>query len=304
MRLFFNMMRVPNLAMIALTFLLLRYLVFFKVYNAYQYIPGGGSTNFLLMVITTLLIAAAGYISNDYFDVITDRVNKPGKLYIGKQVSAGSALAIAMMLSAIAIILSTWLSLRMRSYLPATLLMVALTVAWWYAVQLKKSFLWGNIAVSCMTAGTIAMAWLIEKQVSPVPAEVSGIISAIVVAISIFAFLLSMLREIVKDMEDMEGDRLIHCRSLPLRKGIGFTKTVLMLIAAFTFLLLSIAQFWLIRLGNNAAALWVIAGVELPLLYFVFSLKKATTKPNFHTLSTLLKCIMLGGLLTILAGQF
>jgi 4-hydroxybenzoate polyprenyltransferase len=298
------MLRVPNLLIIALTFLLLRYLVFMPVYNAYSIIPGMGSWHYLLMITSTILIAAAGYISNDYFDVVTDKVNKPDKQYIGRQITAGMALATALLLSFSALVFAIWLSVFMQSWLPAVLLLLALTVAWLYALNLKKSLLWGNIAVACMSAGTVIMVWLIESQVSQVSGEAFRIISSIIAAISIFAFLLSLLREIVKDIEDMDGDQLIHCKSLPIVKGIPFTKTILRFLTLLTILFLIIAQVYLVQFSRIIAVVWLLICVEIPLLYFMKSLKVAQLKTDYHKLSSLLKWIMLGGIGSIIAGQF
>jgi 4-hydroxybenzoate polyprenyltransferase len=304
MRAIVKMLRIPNLLIIAITLLLLRYMVFIPVYMNYLIVPGMENLQFLLMVVTTMIIAAAGYVSNDYFDVVTDRINKPQKLYIGNQFSQGTALATAVLLSLIAVILSFWLTWLLKNWLPSALLIVALFVAWWYAIRLKKSFLWGNIAVACMSAGTIVMAWLIEKQCLPLWDEVSGIINSIVTAISIFAFSLSLLREIVKDIEDIDGDKLINCRSMPIVMGIPFTKTILLIYTALTILLLIIAQVFLFRYSRVFAVIWVFICVEIPLLYFAFLLNKAHNKADFHRISTLLKFIMLGGIASIVAGQF
>jgi len=298
------MLRVPNLLIIALTFFLLRYLVFVPVYDFYGVVHDKGSLYFLVMVFTTVLIAASGYISNDYFDIVTDKVNKPEKQYIGTHVSPGSALTIAILFSILAISGSLWLCIILKSAIPGILLFTALIAAWWYAIQLKKSFIWGNIAVSCMSAGTIAMAWVIEKQNLIVPSKPSGIITLIIVAVSIFAFLLSVMREIVKDLEDMEGDRLINCRSLPIVKGVSTTKHVLILIEIILLGMLIITQIFLANFSAYLSILWLLAGVEIPLVYFSVLLKRATTKISFHQLSSFLKYIMLGGLLTLLAGQF
>lgn len=304
MRTIFNMLRVPNLLIIAFTFLLLRYFVFIPVYVAYSIIPGMQSLHYMLMITSTVLIAAAGYISNDYFDVVTDQVNKPEKQYIGLQVKPGAALSTSVLFSLIAVTLGIWLSIITQSLLPALLLFTALTVAWSYALKLKKSLLWGNIAVAGMSAGTIAMAWLIENQSSQVPDEPFRIITCIISAISIFAFLLHFLREIVKDIEDMEGDSMINCRSLPIVKGIPFTKTMLIVFSGITLLFLVIAQIYLARYAKNIALVWLLICVQIPLLYFIKSLTKANTKANYHKLSTLLKWIMLGGMGSIIAGQF
>jgi len=300
----FNMLRVPNLMIIAFTFLLLRYLVFIPVYGYYSLNAGMGGLYYLLMITATLLIAAAGYISNDYFDVATDRINKPGKHYIGIKIPAGSALAMALVLSLFALILAITLAISIQSFIPALLLLFALAVAWWYALKLKRSLMWGNIAVACMSAGTIAMAWIIEHQYSQVPDEAFRIITGIIAAISIFAFLLSLMREIVKDIEDIEGDSLIKCRSLPIVKGIPFTKTIVLMLSEITLILLLISQLYLLEFSKYAAALWLFIGVEIPLILFLVKLKKADEKFDFHKLSQMLKWIMLGGMGTIVAGQF
>lgn len=284
--------------------MLLRYMVFLPVFRAYSPMPLMGSLYFTLMVTATILIAAAGYIGNDYFDVATDRINKPDKQYIGNQISPASALAASILLSMVSVILAVWLTILIKSWLPATLLIVALMVAWWYAVRLKKSFVWGNVAVACMSAGTIAMAWLIEKQFSGIDDEPSSIITRIITAISIFAFLLSLMREIVKDIEDMEGDRLIGCRSLPLKKGIPFTKTILFVFAAVTFVLLASSQLYLMQYSRIVAVFWLLAAVEIPLLYFVKMLVASNSKADFHYLSSLLKWIMVSGMASTVAAQF
>jgi 4-hydroxybenzoate polyprenyltransferase len=256
------------------------------------------------MITSTILIAIAGYISNDYFDVLTDKVNKPEKLYIDIYIPARIALLFALICSLLAMVVAIWLTWLLQSLYPVLLLFLALVVAWWYALKLKRSFLWGNIAVSGMSAGTIAMAWVIENDCSHVTEEPFGIITAIVTAISIFAFLLSLLREIVKDIEDMEGDKLINCHTLPLVKGIPFTKTFLTVIVWITFVLLLITQINLAQFSRFVAIVWLLIFVEIPLLYFIKSLKIAKTKSDYHLLSTMLKWIMLGGMGTIIAGQF
>ncbi|MEI8049162.1 MAG: geranylgeranylglycerol-phosphate geranylgeranyltransferase [Bacteroidota bacterium] len=303
MRVIINMLRVPNLLMIALLFFILRYLVFIPVYVAYSIKTGITNLHFQLMVVATILIASAGYIANDYFDVETDSINKPQKQYIGKQLTSGGTLAMALAFSLLAVILAFWLSVVAQSKVPAGLLLLALSVAWWYALRLKKSLLWGNIAVACMTSGTIVMAWLIEIQCSAVADEPYRIITGIVTAVSIFALLLSLIREIVKDMEDIEGDKLINCRSLPIVKGIPFTKRFLLICTAITFVLLIVAQVYLFQFSRIIAAIWLLVFVEIPLVYFALALKKAITRNDFHKLSTWLKWIMLGGFGAIAAGQ-
>lgn len=274
------------------------------VYARYSVSFGMDTLSFLLMVTSTILIAAAGYIVNDYFDIETDRINKPGKQSIDSRITPGTLLATSLLFSVIALILAIRLTLNLKIWIAEALLITALVVAWWYAVLLKKSLLWGNIAVSCMSAGTIAMAWIVESEASKSPAEASEHITRIIIAVSVFALLLSLLREIIKDIEDMEGDKLIKCRSLPIVKGIAFTKSALYIIAVITLILILVTQYLLLQSNKFTAAGWLLCFVQIPLIIFIRNLVKAKIKSDYHTLSTLLKWIMLGGLCTLVAGQF
>lgn len=304
MRTIVNMLRLPNLLIIAFTLLLIRHFLFIPVYHSAGILPVTTALQYRLMIVATMLIAAAGYISNDYFDVIADRVNKPRRQYIGTRISAASALAYAFILSTASVAIAAWLSVNMKSLIPLLILATALAVAWWYAARLKKSFLWGNIAVSCMSAGTIVMAWLIEQIGSNLPTQESKSISLIVIAVSVFAFLLSLLREIVKDLEDIEGDKMIGCHSLPITIGISSTRKTLYVLSAVTTALLIYTQAQLLHNSRVFAAAWLLMAVVVPMIYFVVLLGKSQSKKDFHKLSTLLKWIMLGGMLTLPAGHF
>jgi 4-hydroxybenzoate polyprenyltransferase len=304
MRTIVTMLRLPNLLIIAITFYMLRYLVFIPVYTTYSLLPGLGRVDYMMMVIATLMIAAAGYLSNDYFDIVADRINKPHKLFVGTRVAPGAALASSLLLSLFSVLIAIWISWHLKSWIPAILLLTALGVTWWYAIKLKRSFAWGNLAVACMSAGTIGMAWLTEYQAAFVPTEPGRIITGIVTAISIFALLLSLMREIVKDMEDVEGDRLIGCKSMPIVKGMAFTKNVLLLIGLITLGMLVVAQVYLFQFNKIIAAVWLFISVEIPLVGFASTLKKSESKQDFHRMSTLLKWIMVGGIASMVAGQF
>lgn len=304
MRYLFSMLRVPNLVIIALTFIMLRNLVFISVYSTINLTPWMSRADFFLMIIITLWIAATGYIINDYYDVVTDQINKPEKQYIGSKLSPASALASAITLSILSVFFALLLSWRLNSWHPAALLLSALGIVWWYALRLKRSFVWGNIAVAGMSAGTVAMCWILENHSGLISSASSAMITQIVTAISIFAFMLSLLREIVKDMEDMEGDKLINCRSLPIMKGISYTKNILYLIISTTIIFLLISQAYLFHFQKFISVAWLLISVEIPLLYFSVKLKKSESKTDFHNLSTMLKLTMLGGMLTMFAGQF
>ena len=297
------MLRLPNLLMIVVTYYLTRQLVFVPIYEHYNVSLRLDAVFFGFMTLATVLIAAAGYLSNDYFDIEADMVNKPEKMYIGNLVSPRSVFSIALLLSGISMAIAIWISIHQHSLMAVGLLLLALGVTWWYAKVLKRSFIWGNVAVACMSAGTIAMAWLIEMQGTGLPKEGVITIGNIVITISLFAFLLSLMREIVKDVEDMEGDRLIGCRSLPIVKGVRFTKAIVFVLLGVTLVLLAATQYKLSIQSRLLAAIWLFVAVDLPLVYFAFKLENARLKADFHSISSLLKWVMLGGMCSLIAGQ-
>jgi 4-hydroxybenzoate polyprenyltransferase len=303
MRFYFSMLRVPNLLIIVLLYVLLRYLVFVPVYETYSLTSQLTQAGFLLMVLSTVLTAAAGYLANDYFDVVTDRVNKPGKVYIGSRLTPGATLATALWFSLLSVATAILFACITRTLLPLLLLLTALGVVWWYAMRLKRSLFLGNLAVASMSAGTLLLAWVSEYTVTPVPVAVSQQLGLMVGGVSVFAFMLSLMREIVKDAEDQEGDRIIGCRSLPLVKGLPFTHRFLHLLNGLTFMLLIAAQIVLSYEGLIIVVLWLVAGVELPLVFFSLMLRRATVKADYHRLSILLKWIMLAGILSLAAGH-
>lgn len=304
MRLYFSMLRTANLLIIILTFLVLKHLVFVPIFDLYSVSEGLNYIQFSVMVTSTVLIAAAGYISNDYFDIQADLVNKPQKQYINRGMSAGKALAIAVLFSLFSILLSIWLSFTMHSMLPMLMLNTALIVSWWYAASLKRSMVWGNIAVSCLTAGTIVMAWIFEATCIQLPLQGSNYITLIVGAVSLFALLLTFIREVVKDMEDVEGDKVIGCKSLPIIKGSRYTKTVVYIVSFITIVLLASTQVLLLKQGFRVTTLYLMLFVELPIVWFMIKLRTTNNKAGFHYLSTSLKLIMLAGIFAVVVAQF
>jgi len=146
------------------------------------------------------------------------------------------------------------------------------------------------------------MAWISEIQVQQLDGS-TATTSLIVFGVSLFALLLTLIREIVKDTEDIEGDMLMKCKSLPIIKGIPTTRKVLVLLVIFTLFLLILAQIELIKNSFQLVAAWLFLFVELPLIGFIIKLKKAVEKADFHQLSVLVKWTMLGGISSLFISQ-
>jgi len=299
-----RLIRLPNLLIIALTLYCFRYLVALPYYS----IAGAGfqmdEISFALMVTVTMLIAVAGYLINDHYDREIDKINRPGRPSVSGSLPAASLPAMASLFSIASLAGMILLSIRMSSVIPALVLCTALITVWWYAMHLKKSLLWGNLAVAFMSSLTLGMAWLFEWMLMVRAATVSvdlNAISLIAFGITVFAFLLSLIREIIKDLEDLEGDRMFGCRSIPIVKGIRFTIRLVVILSMILFILLLVSQIYLIRHGMPVVAWWLAFAVEIPSGFFLYYLLHATARQDYHRLSSLLKWIMVGGIASMAA---
>jgi len=305
MRKILNIIRLPNLLILAFTLLAVRHLVFIPIFSHTGQTVHLTDFQYVVIIFITELITVFGYIINDLFDIETDTINKPEKVYIGKLVCHSKIVSILLILSILIFCCIGWISVELKSALPAILFLLAYMITTWYAMKLKKSFVWGNLAVASMSAGAIVMVWIFENIGSHESGNQNSylFISKIVAGIGILAFLLNLISEIVKDMEDETGDRRIQCRSLVIVKGIRFTKTLLVLLAIFMLTLLFITQFELLLYNKRLAVAWMAMGVQIPLLAFLIGLSRANKRTEFHNLSTLLKVIMFCGILTLLFAQ-
>lgn len=296
-----QMLRLPNLVIIALTLVLLKHLVLY-----YRLPDTLGSINFYLLLASTLLIAAAGYIINDWVDLPIDRINKPEKVYIGTWLGANATWWTSFSLSALALGIAVSLTFRMHSVWPLILLTLATGVVWWYAYILKRKLWWGNLAVSCMTSSTILMLWWLGRGMaayrSGVPFTLPGP-DWIMWGFGVFAFFTTLLREIIKDMEDVPGDLSAGCRSLPIVYGNSLTIGIIAGIGMFTLLLIGFSSWKLYQHSQALIALWLVMVCALPILYIMVRLPFMASRKALHHYSTLLKWVMVGGLLSPLVAH-
>jgi 4-hydroxybenzoate polyprenyltransferase len=295
----FKLLRLTNLVIIALTLYAFRYLVVLSYYGMSGTKFQMDNFSFGLMVMTTLFIAAAGYLVNDYFDLDIDRVNCPDKFSVNGTTSGRSLIINSVLFSSLSVIGIILLTIRLQSVIMTFVLLIALMAVWWYARILKRSYIWGNLAVSLMSAFTLGMAWFFEwilLNKAGIDLFETRAITEISIGICFFAFMLSLIREIVKDIEDMEGDSQFGCRSIPIIKGIPVTKKVVAILTFMLFLALLFSQYWLLRQNFQLVLIWLVPSVELPILLFLFRLRKANTVIEYHRLSLLLKWIMVGGI--------
>ncbi len=265
--------------------------------------------NFLLLCGSTMLIAAGGYIINDYFDIRIDAINKPDKVILERDIPRRLAIIVHSALNIIALGLAAMVAIP-AGHPEWLLLQLATTgLLWRYSTTWKRQFVIGNVVVALMTALTVVALIIYEPEVRQANVLIPGghtIISwahsLTLSAFSAFAFLLTWMREIVKDMEDYKGDDAEGCVTMPIRWGLlRSTRAVQALgCVSLAMLLLAVIALWKASYGWSWSAVYIMLLIVLPLAVWIFRLPKAATSVHYHKASTGIKLIMVSGVFSLL----
>jgi 4-hydroxybenzoate polyprenyltransferase len=235
--------------------------------------------NLFLISLSTILIAAAGYIINDYFDIKIDYINKPHRVIVGKDIKRRHAMAAHTLLNFAAI----FIGLLVHPII-ALINAISITILWWYSHTLKRKPFIGNFIVAFLTALCILLLaiyyrtneWLITMY-------------------AVFAFGLTLIREIIKDLEDLKGDANFGRRTIPVMWGIRKSKWLILgLSIGFILGLFLITQ----QLNNSQINTYFFIFL-IPMGYFIIKLMLSHTKRNFGFLSSFCKFLMLLGILSM-----
>ena len=301
-----ELIRMPNLLIIILTQFLLRYGILQAFLFKDQVARMSGILDFSILVGITVLIAAGGYLINDYFDDGIDSFNKPGQNRVGKEINRKPVIIAYIVVNAIAILAGFYLAYKVRSMNLGLIFPFISILLWFYSSRYKRMLFWGNFVVAILSSLVIFMVWYFEfLHLRLTPADFSKVIPDLketnlyFFAYGLFAFLVSFFREIIKDLEDLPGDKEYDCRTLPVVLGIRRSKSIVTVLIAFTVVLLAIAQ-WTFYNRGMMLAFWYFTGIiQLPLLFLVYKLYRAGNREEYHYLSNLCKLIMFAGVLSM-----
>jgi 4-hydroxybenzoate polyprenyltransferase len=296
---YIKLFRVKNLLMIALMQYIIRY-GFLKLQNV------GLALNdwmFALLVLATVLIAAAGYVINDVYDIETDEINKPGKNQIGKTISEEMGFNIFIGLNIVALIIGFYLSNKVMKTSFLGIFIISSMLLYLYATSWKKIAIVGNLIIALLTAFSvliIGMFDIIPAIYSENEALMKTLLS-ILFDYALFAFLVNFLREIVKDIEDINGDYNQGMNTLPILIGTQRTAKI----SAVFGLAIVCVLFWYINknLMDNGlliATIYGLIALVAPLVFFSIKIWSAKTQKEFHLMSSLLKLVIFLGILFIL----
>ena len=305
---FIKMIRLPNLFFIALTQFLFHITVLDTILLPLGLRPVLDGWDFLFLVIASVLIAAAGYIINDYFDINIDQVNKPKGNVVDAVVPRRWAMALHFVLSGMGLLFSAYISWRTGLWYILLGNFLCVLLLFGYSVSLKKKLLVGNIIIALLTAWVILILCIAEiriaTEVSPVVAEASNKIIRIGILYAAFAFISSLIREAIKDIEDLQGDQKYGCRTMPIAWGVNATKVYVAVWLVVILALLVILQIYVFRFQWWWAMAYSIVFIIAPFVFLFFRLFKAQNQKDYHRLSNWTKLIMLSGILSMVFFYF
>jgi 4-hydroxybenzoate polyprenyltransferase len=293
---FFRLIRWPNLLFIILTQLLFYYCVYQPLF------PVGQPRRLAWLIAASVFIAAAGYIINDYFDLNIDQINKPEKNVFVRLIHRRWAIIWHFLLSLAGIVCTAFgVGLHKWYLVLANIFCVALL--WFYSTSFKRQVLIGNVVIGLLTAWTVLILFFgFTAPGNAFRANSFDTIKFFRIAFLYagFAFISTLIREAIKDMEDLEGDARLGCRTLPIVAG---TRTTRIYVAVWIVVLtaaLFILQLYILQFRWWFAVLYSIILVILPLIYLFVKLFRANSRADFSALSRLSKLIMFSGIVSMI----
>jgi len=301
-----KLIRIPNLLIVIGTMYLIRYFLISPILNFYYGSLSYPAFDFALLVLACVLIAAAGYIINDYFDLEIDRINKPDKVILGEKISVEKARILYFVLNLFGVSIGTFLSFKIGQYQFSLLFLLTAFLLFSYSQKYKRSPFIGNFVVAILSALTLFLVWLFEFFALRLDSnmfleirEAIPYVSKYILAYVTFAFLVSLIREIIKDIEDKEGDEAAKCKTLAIVMGIQNSKMLIASLILLAIALMAFAQFVLWKNSLDYLFWYSMVALQPLFIYLFIHLIKAKEKEDFHFMSLISKIIMLAGILSI-----
>ncbi|GGG04509.1 prenyltransferase [Dokdonia pacifica] len=255
---------------------------------------------FTFLVIATVLIAAGGYIINDIIDVTADKINKPKKRIVGVSIDPRRAKFFYYLFTFVGVGFGFVITAGLKEPLYFLIFAGTAFLLYLYSRFLRKMALVGNLLVSLTVALSIIIVAIFElfPISTGIDPELKIFLFDIIIDISIAAFLINLIREIVKDIEDIQGDHVARYRTLPIILGAQRTARIASIICLLTLTLISWYTFTFLYEHKKTVAI-LFFGVIAPLGYVATRLWEDDKKSHFTRLSLILKIIMFIGIITI-----
>ena len=314
-----DLVRLPNLLVVALTMMLMRYAIIRPLLGAILVTMAGdpatlvamdfrlGWFDFLILVISTCLITAAGYVINDYFDIRADLINR-GTIIVGNTITRRMAMMYHNVFNLLGVIGGIYVSARIGYVWLGIFFILISGLLYFYSATYKRQFLIGNIIVALLVA--MVPMLVVVYDAAPVYVYYSQASSGFpgvailfwwVGGFALFAFLTTLIREIIKDMEDCDGDRETGRKTLPVISGLTVCTVIVVLLSVVTVALLYYV--WSRHLRDTITLVYISLLLAVPLVAVIVRVLTSGEKKHLTLASRLMKLIMLAGILySLVAG--
>jgi len=313
MKAFLKLIRWQNLLMVILTMVLMRYAVLAPLISKIGVIliKGSGEEipmsiqfpwyDFVLLVAATVFITAGGYVINDYFDIKTDLINK-GKVIVGTKIPRRQAMMWHSIFNITGVAAGFYLSYKAGYIWLGTMFLVVSGLLYFYSTSYKRQFLIGNLIVALLTAMVPMLVVFYEwpalykyYTINAIRLPQINFIIYWVGGFALFAFLTNLIREIIKDIEDFEGDTAYGRNTVPVVIGVLSSKIVSICLITLTIIMLYLI--WHFFVNDTITLIYVTVMIVLPLLFVIFKLIKSNEKKQLHSASRIMKIVMITGVL-------
>jgi len=307
---FLRLIRWPNLLFIARTEVLFYYAVAVPVLQGSGYLTREMDVLFWILVASSVLIAAGGYIINDYFDLNIDLVNKPERLVVDRAISRRWAIFWHLFFSVAGINMGFYIGLQNGNWLIGLANTAVVLLLWLYSTTFKKRLLSGNILIALLTGWTVLIVYffIIYQRFDwlnhPLPAEMRLKLLRLTLLYTAFAFLITLIREVVKDIEDVEGDRRYGCRTLPIVWGVEMARIFAVIWMVVLLALLLVVLFYILQYHMWVPAFYNVLLSTLPAAWCLKLLLAARTTADYARLSSWIKGVILSGILSMLLLKY
>lgn len=313
MKEFLTLIRWKNILIVILTMVMMRYFVIAPLLSlmtvnlssapdtAVSMMLQLGWFDFIMLVAATVFITAGGYVINDYFDIKTDLINR-GEVIVGKGISRRKAMMWHSVFNIAGVAAGFYISARAGYFWMGILFLLVSGLLYFYSASYKRQFLIGNIIVAILTAMVPLLVIFYEwpalyRYYSLNATALPGMnfLFYWIGGFALFAFLTTLAREIIKDIEDFEGDMAYGRNTLPVIAGIPASKVITVSLVAITIAMLFLVWFFYVR--DWITLVYISVAVVVPLILVIFFLLSGNNRKRVHTASCLMKTAMLTGIL-------
>lgn len=304
---FFQLLRVGNLVFIAILLYVMEKWVATPLLHLARFQELMPWWILCLLILSTVLIAAGGYVINDYFDVKIDRINRPDDLVVTRHISRDGAMRLFQVLSGIGIISGLAVAWWARSWTLGMTYIVIPGLLWFYSASYKRQLIVGNIVVAFVSALVPMLIAIVNadhlRHLYGESLTYTPIVGQLYVWLSgfaLFAFLITLIREMVKDIEDINGDCEMECRTIPIVWGIKTTKIIATTLLIATIALIAYMAFMVLPFPYNWQSFstrYVVFGLMIPIVCAVILLWASKTPLEYRRTQLIIKFVMFMGML-------